>query len=366
MAKKLLSISWSLPAKIFLLLMTVLALTGLFFVFEASAVESFKLFGSQYHFFLQQATWLGLAIIAMIVSYFFELKFLKQLAFPLYLFGLFLLVLPLVPGIGLKLNGASRWISLPFFTLQPIEVFKFLFINFYASFLAKKAKLSSFIFFLFWPVLILLLQPDFGSLLILVSSAFIIYFLAGGALKGLFLTFALAVLLAVPLVLLSPYRRERIETFFQPSQGQTAESYHIRQITLALGNGAVFGQGIGNSQQKYAYVPEASSDSIFAIIAEEVGFFGSMILIILFISYFLAANAMFKANEEKVDLYHYLLFYALLAGVIAQTLLNLSAVVVLLPLTGVPLPFFSQGGSALVMLFVANGLMLNLANRRQQ
>lgn len=365
MAKKL-SPSWSTATKVFFGLLLLLSGIGLFFVFEASAVESFKLFANPYHFFRQQALWLLVAFFALALSYFLQLQFLEKLALPIYLLALILLVLPLIPGVGLELNGAKRWIALPFSTLQPVEFFKFALVNFYASFLAKKAKLSTFVFFLFWPVLILLLQPDFGSLLVVVLTAFTLYFLANGSLKALSLTFLLTVLLALPLVLLSPYRRERIETFFRPTEGQQASSYHVRQVTLALGNGALFGQGIGNSQQKYAYVPEASSDSIFAIIAEEVGFVGSVVLISLFLFYFLSADRMFKHKVEESSNYQYLLFYGLLAWIVLQFLLNLAAVVVLLPLTGVPLPFFSQGGSALVMLFVANGCLLNLANRRKQ
>ena len=138
------------------------------------------------------------------------------------------------------------------------------------------------------------------------------------------------------------------------------DSYHVRQITLALGGGAWFGRGIGNSQQKYSYVPEASSDSIFAIVAEEVGFVGSLVLISLFVLYFFLANRM-VANKELSG-YEALLYHGILAWLAIQLLFNLSAVVAILPLSGMPLPFFSQGGSALLMSFIANGVLLSIAS----
>jgi cell division protein FtsW len=292
------------------------------------------------------------------------MEWLKKLAFPLYLLALLFLVLPLVPGLGMELNGANRWISTPWFSLQPVELFKFAFINFYAAFLAKEIKLTTFLFFLFLPALILLLQPDFGSLMIIVAVALILYFLAGGELKFLAIISLTALFLAVTFIISSPYRRERLTTFLHPELDPSGNSYHIHQITLALGNGSWFGRGIGNSQQKYAYVPEASSDSIFAIIAEELGFLGSSLIIILLASYFVAANAMFPAKKvgKEKNQYQYLLFYGILAWIAVQIFFNLAAVVVILPLSGMPLPFFSQGGSSLLSLFFASGILLNIAN----
>ena len=187
----------------------------------------------------------------------------------------------LIPSIGLKLNGARRWIALPFGigTLQSVEVFKFVLVNFYAYLLSKKLDLSSFLFFLFWPIVLVLLQPDFGSLMILVATSIIMYFLAGGRIKFLAILCAVGVLFVLLVILLSPYRRERLTTFLNPAENVQEESYHVRQITLALGSGSWLGRGIGNSQQKYSYVPEASSDSIFAIVAEEIGFVGSFLII---------------------------------------------------------------------------------------
>ena len=361
MSKKKKLFQLTRASKWFLIVLIILSFLGLLFVFEASTVESFKLFGHQYYFVKQQAMWLALSFLVLFLTYFLKMEFLEKLAFPLYLLALLLLALPLIPGVGMKLNGANRWISTPWFSVQPVEFFKFAFINFYASFIAKEIKLGTFIVFLFLPALILLLQPDFGSLMIIVSVSIVLYFLGGGDLKFLAIFASSALALALIVILSSPYRRERLTTFLNPELDPAGDSYHIHQITLALGSGSWMGRGIGNSQQKYAYVPEASSDSIFAIIAEEIGFIGSVLVIVLLGAYFATANASF-AKKNK-DHYQFLLFYGILAWIAVQIFFNLAAVVVLLPLSGMPLPFFSQGGSSLLSLFFASGILLNIANQ---
>lgn len=348
------------PAKLFSSLIIFISLIGLFFVFEASTVESFKLFGHQYYFFKQQAMWLSLSLVVMFAASKFRVSFFEKFAVQFYILAIVLLILTLIPGIGLKLNGARRWIVLPFGTLQTVEFFKFILINFYAYLLSKKVNFIGFLFFLFWPIVLVLLQPDFGSLMVLVASSIITYFLAGGNIKSIATLFIGGFLLALLIVLLSPYRRDRLTTFLNPEENAQGESYHVRQITLALGGGSWLGRGIGNSQQKYSYVPEASSDSIFAIVAEEVGFVGSLLIIALFVAYFIIANLMVK--DKILSKYEHLLYYGILAWMAVQLLFNLSAVVVLLPLSGMPLPFFSQGGSALLMCFFASGVLLSIAS----
>lgn len=347
------------PSKFFFGAIIFLSLTGLFFVFEASTVESFKLFAHPYYFFKQQSIWLALSLLVMLIMSNFKVKFFEKFALQLYIFGILLLLLTLIPGIGLKLNGARRWLALPFGTLQTVEIFKFILLNFYAYLLSKKLALSSFLFFLFWPVLLILLQPDFGSLMVLVASSIITYFLAGGRMKSLAMLMMGGFALALLVVIFSPYRRERLMTFLHPTDNLTNESYHVRQITLALGGGSWFGRGIGNSQQKYSYVPEASSDSIFAIVAEEVGFVGSVIILAVFVFYFISANLMVK--DKALTNFEYLLYYGILSWLAIQLFFNLSAVVALLPLSGMPLPFFSQGGSALLMSFFVSGVLLSIA-----
>ena len=205
----------------------------------------------------------------------------------------------------------------------------------------------------------MLLQPDFGSLLILLFSAMIMYFLSGVDIKVFSTVLLGSVILALIAILLIPYRRERLLSFVKRDVDVQVEAYHSHQVLLALGAGSHFGRGIGNSQQKYAYVPEASSDSIFAIIAEEIGFVGSTVIILMFAAYFFLAEKMIK--DQNLNKYQFLLFYGILAWIAAQLLFNLGAVVAILPLSGMPLPFFSQGGSALLSVFFVSAILLNIS-----
>ena len=348
----------------FTLLVVILSFTGLFFLFEASTVQSVRLFNHPYHFVSQQAKWLVLSFVLASISYFINIRIFQKFALLWYLLALVLLALPLVPGLGLTLNGASRWIKLFNYSFQPVEIFKFFFINFYATLLAKKTNAISFIFFLIWPSLILLLQPDFGSLLVLFFSAMVIYFLSGVDLKTFSLILLGSIILGLIAILLIPYRRERLMSFIQRDVNVQDEAYHSHQVLLALGAGSWFGKGIGNSQQKYAYVPEASSDSIFAIIAEEIGFLGSTLIILMFGAYFFLAERMIK--DQKLNQYQFLLFYGILAWVAAQLMFNLGAVVSILPLSGMPLPFFSQGGSSLLSIFFVTALLLNISKNKSK
>ena len=348
----------------FTLLVVILSFTGLFFLFEASTVQSVRLFNHPYHFVSQQAKWLVLSFVLASISYFINIRIFQKFALLWYLIALVLLALPLVPGLGLTLNGASRWIKLFNYSFQPVEIFKFFFINFYATLLAKKTNAISFIFFLIWPSLILLLQPDFGSLLVLFFSAMVIYFLSGVDLKTFSLILLGSIILGLIAILLIPYRRERLMSFIQRDVNVQDEAYHSHQVLLALGAGSWFGKGIGNSQQKYAYVPEASSDSIFAIIAEEIGFLGSTFIILMFGAYFFLAERMIK--DQKLNQYQFLLFYGILAWVAAQLMFNLGAVVSILPLSGMPLPFFSQGGSSLLSIFFVTALLLNISKNKSK
>jgi cell division protein FtsW len=346
-------------SRVFLFLTIILSLLGLFFVFDASTVESYRAFGHQYHFLKQQSIWLVVGSIALVFGLNWPLNFWEKTAFSWYVFGIFLLILVFIPGLSLELNGAKRWIDLGFATLQPIEFFKFGLVLFFASWMHKHQKIGSFVFFTGLPALLLLFQPDLGSLLILLSIAFGMYFLAEGNLLTLTGIGLLGVALISLAIVFSPYRQKRLATFLNPESDPLGASFHIRQITLALGNGGLFGQGLGNSRQKYSYIPEASSDSIFAIVAEEIGFLGSLVLIGLFVAYVVYGYKIIKDIDKKS--FMYLMGFGFLIWVCSQIILNLAAVVALVPLTGLPLPFFSSGGSSLVMVMFISGVMLNIS-----
>jgi cell division protein FtsW len=343
-----------------LLLTTVISLIGLLFVFESSTAESFSTFGHPYHYVKSQAMWLVLGFITLFISSFIPIKFWQKISPLLFFITLIALIMVFIPGFGMKLNGARRWFSLfGLVTIQPVEIAKFSIVTFFAMWMSKHQRLLPFLFLTALPVILIMLQPDLGSTLVITAIALGMYFVSGGQMKYIFLVSGIGLFLVLGAIFSSEYRMKRVSTFFNPELDPLGSSFHIRQITLALGRGGLFGQGIGESKQKYNFIPEASSDSILAIVAEEVGFAGSMVIINLFLAYFFVTFRI--ASKFPTDSFEHLLAMGILIWISTQTLLNISAVVALVPLTGMPLPFFSYGGSSLVMVMLATGVLTKLS-----
>lgn len=347
--------SFLTPAKIVVFLSIIISLIGLLFVFEASVAESYNIFSQPYHFVQQQAVWLLVGLGIMTIAFMFPLPLLQKMAPFIYGLNLILLLLVFIPGIGMELNGAHRWFVIGGMVFQPVEILKFSMVIFFASWMSKHQRLMPFLFLTLIPTILVLLQPDLGSVLIVLCIAFGMYFLAGGNLKHLTVLGIFGIGIIFLLILTQPYRLRRLTTFTNPDLDPLGASFHIRQITIALGNGGWLGQGIGKSKQKFSYIPEASSDSIFAIVAEEIGFLGSAVLLLLFLGYLHAGYRILK--KLKPASFEYLLAAGILIWISAQIFLNLAAVVALVPLTGVPLPFFSYGGSSLVMVLCATAVL---------
>lgn len=347
---------------IFLLAVTlVMSFVGLIFVFESSTAESFLLFGNQYHFLIQQSIGLVIGLIALLMGIAIPSNFWIKTSLIWYSIGIILLILVFVPGIGLSLNGANRWISIGGVRLQSIEFFKFALISFFANWLGKHQRLAPFLFLTSIPAILVILQPDLGSLLLLLTIAGCMFYIAGGETKKILRLLAIGIPIVIILIIASPYRLKRLTTFINPESDPLGASFHIRQITLALGRGGWTGQGIGNSNQKFSYIPEASTDSIFAIIAEEIGFLGSISILSLFIIYFSNAYKIVAKSKESKSIK--LLGFGIVIWIGLQVILNLSAVVGLVPLTGMPLPFFSYGRSSLVMLLFATGILVRMGRQ---
>lgn len=335
-----------------------LSLLGLFFIFEASSAESYRLVGNQYHFLRQQALSLSVGGALALCAWLVPVSFWKKIANIGFLAGIILLILVFIPGLGVELNGAHRWIGLQGRVFQPVEFFKLALIFFSASWMAKNPKPQTFLAMTGLFSVLVLLQPDMGSLLILLWIAFGLFFLAGGNLAILGGLGAVGAGLLVLLVLTSPYRLERLTTYLNPGSDVMGKGFHVHQMTLALGHGGWFGVGIGNSQQKYSYIPEASSDSIFAIVAEELGFVGSLVIVGVLCAYCVTLYRIAMTLPERS--FEQLLVLGIFLWLGGQMLLNLAAVVVLVPLTGLPLPFFSYGGTALLTTLVATGVVLRV------
>lgn len=347
------------------LLMSVIILTffGLFMIYDASSFVAFRDFGDKYHYLKDQLIWIVLGFVTLTVFSYLDYRRLYLLAFPILLIALVLLILVFIPGIGITLMGAHRWINLGFTVLQPAEFVKLALAIYLAAWFSNKEKgrLPAFLLLMGLVLGLVMLEPDMGTTAVILAEALAIYFLSGANIFYLSILVPLIGFLGYLLIKISPYRAKRLESFLNIGPSLESSSYHVKQILIALGAGGLTGVGLGNSLQKYAYLPESTTDSIFAIIAEELGFVGVVILILFFIFVFyrcfrIAVNA--KDNFGK-----------LLAGGIAtflavQTIINLASQTALIPLTGIPLPFISYGGSSLIIDLAAIGIILNISKQK--
>ena len=345
--------------KSFLYLILLLVTIGLIFVADISTPQALNIFGDKFYLFRQQIVWAAFGIVAMFVTSNIHYSFWKKIAVPLFFITVILLLAVLIPGISLKALGARRWISIGSINFQPAEIVK-LSLALYLAKLSESSGKRSLAFFVPLAIVcgLIMLQPDLGTTLVVGFIGVIQIFVAGVPIAhflGLLLTGILSVAV---LIISSPYRRDRLMTFLQVTSDPLGKEYHIRQILLALGSGGLFGLGIGQSRQKFLFLPEASTDSIFAAISEEIGFVGSFALIFLF-AFFVFKS--FKIASKAPDQFSKILAVGITAWIGGQMILNISSMTALTPLTGIPLPFFSYGGTSLSMILASCGILLNIS-----
>jgi cell division protein FtsW len=284
--------------------------------------------------------------------------FWQKIATPFFLISLIGLFLVFIPGLGINVLGASRWIDLGLFSFQPSEIIKLTLAIYLAKVYSKDMSSASY----FVPVIVVaglvMLQPDLGTTSIIVGLSMMQIFASGINLIRFAGAGIVGFLITLVLIMTSSYRRERLMTFLKISQDPLDEGYHIRQILLALGSGGFWGVGLGQSRQKFLFLPETATDSIFAVIAEEIGFIGSFIFISLFV--FLIYRGIVIAKKAP-DKFSFLLAVGIISWIAVQTFLNIASMVALVPLTGIPLPFISYGGTSLVITLVGVGILLNIS-----
>lgn len=348
----------------FALLISVLALTifGLFMIYDASSYVAFRDFADKYRYSKDQFIWVILGFLGLSIISFLDYHKLYNLALPILIGSMLLLMLVFVPGLGINALGASRWIDLGVITLQPSEFVKLALTIYLSAWFSTKEKgrFIAFLLLIGFVLFLVMLQPDMGTAAIILGEAIILYFLSGGSIWHIISLIPAIGAMGVLLILIEPYRAARLTTFLNPDQGLQTSSYHLRQILIALGSGGLFGVGIGNSLQKYAYLPESTTDSIFAIIAEEIGFVGVVVLILIML--FVVYRGFYIAGRAK-DAFGKLLAGGITSFIAIQIIVNLGAQTALLPLTGVPLPFISYGGSALVVNLFSIGILLNISRQ---
>jgi len=360
------------PDYILMTIIGIIIVFGLTMLSSASAAMAYQKFQDSYHFLKRQII-IGLIPGLILFFLFFNIDYRKwkKISLPLLVFSLLLLIAVFLPFIGFSHGGSRRWISLGGFVFQPSELMKLTLLLYLAALFEKRLENIKNFSYGFLPFLILLgiislliiLQPDIGTLFIIAITATIIFFAAGGrflhlAFLGLMSFSTLAVLIKI-----APYRMARFTVFLNPEIDPRGIGYHINQALLAIGSGGIFGLGLGNSRQKFLYLPEVSGDSIFAVIAEELGFIFTTGLIILFVILTLRG---FKIAKKSPDVFGKLVAVGITSWFVFQAFINIGAMLGLLPLTGLPLPFVSYGGSAMVVSLMAFGILMNISKQTRE
>ncbi|MCX6817195.1 MAG: putative lipid II flippase FtsW [Candidatus Beckwithbacteria bacterium] len=346
------------PDLTLLVLVIGISLFGLIMVYNASVMEAWQLFSDKYHFLKLQSLWLVIGLFFMLVMTYIPLELVKKSAPVLLIINLVLLIAVLIPGIGSQALGARRWLNLGPFSPQPTEITKLSLSIYLAAWLMKERSFWHYLLILALVLGLIMLQPDLGTAIVVVFSSISVYYISGANLFKLFILGIGGGLSGIGLIFSSSYRKERLLTFLNPAHDPLGSSYHIRQALIAIGSGGLFGLGLGQSRQKYQFLPQVTTDSIFAVIAEELGFIGAAVVIILL---FVIIFHSFKIARDSSDNFSRLLAAGIASWLAIQVVINLAAMLSLLPLTGVPLPFISYGGSSLIITLTGIGLLLNIS-----
>jgi cell division protein FtsW len=340
-----------------LILILAFVFVGLVAIADASAPQALNSYGDKFFFLKQQLIWVAIGIVVMFVVSKIHFSIWEKLAVPFFVVSVGFLLLVLLPQLSITALGARRWLSIGFVNFQPSELIK-LSLCIYLAKVASKNK-NAFSYFVPFVIVagLIMLQPDLGTTLVVAIFALSQIFVSDVSILYFFGALATGIVATIGLILFSPYRKDRLMTFFEMTTDPLGKSYHIRQILFALGSGGIFGVGLGASKQKYLFLPESSTDSIFAVIAEELGLVGSVVLICMF-GYFIFKGMNIAGHAP--DRFSKVLAVGITAWVGGQAFLNIASMTALVPLTGIPLPFISYGGSSFVMIMTACGILLNI------
>ncbi len=354
------------PDYVFLGIVTVLVVFGLVMLSSASSVLGFQRFADSNYYLKKQAISVLIGLVGFFVAVRIDYHYWRRWAVPLMMVTIVVLLMVLIPGLGVSLLGARRWIAIGPLLFQPSEVAKLTFIFYLAAWFERRDHLLGTIREGFLPFLItlsvvsglVLLEHDLGTMLIIVLMSLAIYYGAGGSLQYLTGLGAIGAFLIFLAIKLEPYRAQRFTIFLKPGTDPLGFGYHISQALLAIGSGGLFGLGLGRSQQKFNYLPEPAGDSIFAITAEELGFVFVVLFVVAWLVLILRG---LHIARNAPDRFGQLVALGIITWLGFQAFLNIGALSALLPLTGIPLPFMSYGGSALVVSMTAIGGMMNIS-----
>ncbi len=316
--------------------------------------------------FSQLVLGFGFGFLGMYLALKINYKFWRKYSFFIFLGSIILTAAVFIPSLGWSHLGAERWIKIGPLNFQPVEFLKFGFVIYFAAWLSwVKNKVQDFKFGIL-PLAIMLTiiafvlfnQPDTKSFILIAITGFSMLFISGVSMKYITLLGIGFIFVLGTLVFFTPYLQKRIETFINPSQDSRGSSYQIQQSLIAIGSGGIFGRGYGQSIQKFSYLPEPQGDSIFAVLGEELGFVGSVGIIILYLLFILSG---LRIANNSPDLFSRLLVSGIVIMIIAQAFLNIASITGVFPLTGVPLPFMSHGGTSLMIYLTAIGIVLQIS-----
>jgi cell division protein FtsW len=350
------------------IIVLILSIIGIIMVSSASIAVGDRYFNDPYWFVRRQAVWWVISFVVFLITSKINYKFYSKISVIFLLISIGLLALVLIPGVSPVIGESRRWINLFFFNFQPSEVTKIALIIFISDSLNKRYNEKPVMRNIFWPsfialavvTLLIFLEPDFGTVIIIWVSVFILFFLGNVRFPHMISLGALGLVTLIAYMFMEEYRRERIFAFLNKTDAAAGANFQVNQSLIALGSGHLFGLGLGNSIQKYSYLPEAHSDFIFAILGEEMGLIGTLVLILLFLTFvFFGIRVCLKTKDY---------FGRTLAGTItsmiaAQTIINICVVIGVLPVTGLTLPFLSSGGTSLLISMASAGIILNIARQ---
>ncbi|MGH9183066.1 MAG: putative lipid II flippase FtsW [Acidimicrobiales bacterium] len=359
---------WPSDALLLGVVVVLLLLIGLIMVLSASSVQAVRHFGSSWAYFARHALWVTVGAVAMAVTVRVDYRRWRAAARPLLLLSLALLVAVLVPGVGRQVNGARSWLAIGPVTVQPAELTKLALVLFVADLLAWRAHLMDRSQLTLRPVVVvvgltgmlLMLQPDLGTAIVMGAIAFWVLFVAGVPMLRLAGALALASAGSAAFALAEPYRRARLLAFLHPTSDPLNTGYNIIQSLTGVASGGLTGIGLGESRAKWGFLPNAHTDFIFAILSEELGLVGALVVVALLCTLgVLGVRVALRAPDRLGTL----LAAGITAWILTQALVNVGGVVGVLPITGLTLPFISFGGSSLVVTMAATGILINVARR---
>jgi cell division protein FtsW len=342
---------------------------GVVMVLSASSVVAFEAYGNSYAVFKKQLMWAGVGIALMLAVSRIDYRFWRRISMPLMGLAIVLLIWVVIHPSGVEVGGSTRWIEIGGgLRMQPSELAKLALLLFCADVLTRKARLLGDLRHLLVPVLpallllgaLVMLQPDLGTTLLLSAIAFGLLFLAGTPMRVLATITGAGLAAGFQLIMSADYRRRRFFAFLDPAADPQNTGYHVIQSQLAFGSGGLFGVGLGASRQKWSYVPNAHTDFIFAIIGEELGLVGTLAVVGLFVVF---AYAGIRIARRASDPFGRYLAGGVTIWIVVTAIVNMGAVVGSLPITGVPLPLVSFGGSSMLVLLTALGMLLNVARQ---